>query len=123
MSEVTTVGIDLAKNVFQVHGVDDRGKTVLRKQLRRNQVAEFFANRSPRLIGMEACASAHYWARKLGEFSHTVKPHGAAVCQTLLESNSMAMANGMPAGMALANGAPGANYTWMRPVVKSRLRG
>lgn len=73
MSEVTTVGIDLAKNVFQVHGVDERGKTVIRKQLRRRQVAEFFANRPSCLIGMEACASAHYWARALASFGHTVK--------------------------------------------------
>lgn len=73
MSEITTVGIDLAKNVFQIHGVDQRGKTVVRKQLRRKQVAEFFANRPCCLIGMEACASAHYWARKLASFGHTVK--------------------------------------------------
>jgi len=73
MEQVTTVGIDLAKNVFQVHGVDSRGKTVLRKQLRRAQVAKFFANRPACLIGLEACASAHHWARKLASFGHTVK--------------------------------------------------
>lgn len=73
MSDVTTVGIDLAKNVFQVHGVDGRGKAVIRKQLRRNQMAEFFINMPPCLIGMEACAGAHYWARKLEAFGHTVK--------------------------------------------------
>ena len=61
--EITTVGIDLAKNVFQVHGIDERGKAVLRKQLRRGQVAVFFANLPPCVIGMEACASAHHWAR------------------------------------------------------------
>jgi transposase len=71
--KVTTIGIDLAKNVFQVHGVDGRGKAVLKKQLKRAQVAAFFANLPPCLIGMEACASAHYWARKLGAFGHTVK--------------------------------------------------
>ncbi|OTP77718.1 Mobile element protein [Caballeronia sordidicola] len=58
---VTTIGIDLAKNVFQVHGVDERGKTALRKQLKRAQVAEFFANIPPSVVGMEACGSAHYW--------------------------------------------------------------
>ena len=63
--EVTTVGIDLAKNVFQVHGVDERGKVVLRKQLRREQMVEFFAKLPPCLIGMEACGSAHHWARVL----------------------------------------------------------
>ena len=70
---ITTVGIDLAKNVFQVHGVDERGKASLRKQLKRAQVLPFFANLPPCLIGMEACGSAHYWARKLKEHGHTVK--------------------------------------------------
>jgi transposase len=71
--KITTIGIDLAKNVIQVHGVDERGKTVLKKQLKRNQVAAFFANLPPCLIGMEACSSAHHWARKLESFGHTVK--------------------------------------------------
>ena len=70
---VTTVGIDLAKSVFQVHGVDARGKAVLRRQLRREQVAAFFVNLPPCLIGMEACASAHYWGRTLERFGHTVR--------------------------------------------------
>ena len=69
--KITTVGIDLAKNVFQVHAVDERGKTVLRRQLRREQMASFFANLPPCLIGMEACGSAHYWARTLQSFGHT----------------------------------------------------
>lgn len=73
MSDVTTIGIDLAKNVFQVHGADKHGKVVFRKQLRRSQMAAFFANLPPCLIGMEACASAHYWARKFMSFGHTVK--------------------------------------------------
>src|SRR5699024_10440670 len=63
----------LAKNVFQIHGVDKHGKTVIKKQLRRKQMAEFFANLPACLIGMEACASAHYWARKLTSLGHTVK--------------------------------------------------
>lgn len=71
--KVTTVGIDLAKNLFQVHGVNEYGKVVFKKQLRREQFAEFFVNLPPCLIGMEACGSAHYWARKLQEFGHTVK--------------------------------------------------
>jgi transposase len=71
--KITTVGIDLAKNVFQVHGVDERGKTVLRKQLKRAQVAVFFGNLPPCLIGMEACASAHSWGRTLQRFGHTVR--------------------------------------------------
>jgi len=70
---ITTIGIDLAKNVFQVHGVDERAKAGLKKQLKRAQVLPFFANLPPCLIGMEACGSAHYWARKLNELGHTVK--------------------------------------------------
>ena len=71
--KITTVGIDLAKNVIQLHGVDERGKTVLKKQLKRDQVCSFFANLPPCVIGMEACASAHHWARKLQSFGHVVK--------------------------------------------------
>jgi transposase len=71
--KITTIGIDLAKNVFQVHGVDERGKAVLRKQLKRKDVVTFFANLECGLIGMEACGSAHYWARKLAELGHTVR--------------------------------------------------
>ena len=71
--KITAVGIDLAKNVFAIHGVDERGKVMLRKQLKRAEVAKFFANLPPCLIGMEACASAHYWARKLMPLGHSVK--------------------------------------------------
>ena len=71
--EITTVGIDLAKSVFQVHAVDQHGKVALKKQLKRSQMAEFFANLPPCLIGMEACGGAHYWARKLQVLGHTVK--------------------------------------------------
>lgn len=70
---VTTIGIDLAKNVFQVHGADEKGKTVLKKQLKRAQMLAFFANLTPCRIGMEACGSAHYWARKLQGLGHTVQ--------------------------------------------------
>ena len=70
---ITTIGLDLAKNVFQVHGVDEHGKAVLRKTLKRAQVLAFFANVPTCLIGMEACAGAHYWARELAQLGHTVK--------------------------------------------------
>jgi transposase len=71
--QVTITGIDLAKNVFQLHGVDGSGKVILRRTLRRSQVLPFFAGLAPCLIGMEACSSAHYWARELGALGHTVK--------------------------------------------------
>ncbi len=71
--KITTIGVDLAKSVFQVHGVDERGKPVLRKQLKRKDVVAYFAKLEPCLIGMEACGSAHYWARKLTALGHTVR--------------------------------------------------
>lgn len=71
--KITTIGIDLAKEVFQVHGVDTQGKVVVRKQLKRKDVTKYFANLEPCLIGMEACGSAHHWARKLGDYGHTVR--------------------------------------------------
>jgi transposase len=71
--KITTIGVDLAKALFQVHGVDKHGKVGLRKQLKRKDVLSFFANLEPCLIGMEACGSAHYWARKLSELGHTVR--------------------------------------------------
>jgi transposase len=71
--EITTIGIDLSKNVFQIHGVDHRGKTAMKKQLKREQMLPYFANFPSCLIGIEACGSAHFWARKLTALGHTVK--------------------------------------------------
>jgi transposase len=71
--QITTIGLDLAKHVFQVHGIDAAEKVVVRKQFRRGQVLKFFEALSPCLIGMEACASAHYWARELTKLGHTVR--------------------------------------------------
>jgi len=71
--QATTIGLDLAKNVFQVHGVDAEGETVVRKKLRRSEVIAFFSAVPPCLVGMEACASAHHWARELVALGHTVK--------------------------------------------------
>ena len=69
MTTVTTIGIDIAKSVFQVHGVDDAEDPIIRRQLRRGQVIAFFSKLPPCLIGMEACASSHHWAR---EYSATI---------------------------------------------------
>jgi transposase len=68
-----TIGIDLAKSVFQIHGADDKGHVAMKKQLKRAQMLPFFANLTPCRIGMEACGSAHYWARKLLALGHTVQ--------------------------------------------------
>ena len=85
--KITSVGIDLAKNVFQLHAVDERGKTVLRRQLRRDQMAAFFANLPPCLIGMEACGSAHYWARTLQSFGHTARLMSPQFVKPYVKSN------------------------------------
>jgi transposase len=71
--KITVCGVDLAKEVFQVHGINEAGRVEKRVRLRRNGVMEFFANLAPCLIGMEACGSAHYWARQLQGLGHTVK--------------------------------------------------
>jgi len=73
MTKITTVGLDLAKLVFQVHGADQVGRPVVRKKLRRGRVLGFFSELSPCLIGLEACASAHYWARELQALGHEVR--------------------------------------------------
>ena len=91
--KITTIGIDLAKEVFQIHGVDMHGKAVLRKQLRRSEMAKFFANLDPCLIGMEACGSSHHWARKLGEFGHTVKLMSPQFVKPYVKTNKHDMAD------------------------------
>jgi len=71
--QVTTIGLDLAKNVFQVHGIDATEKVVVKKQFRRGQLVKFFETLAPCLIGMEACATAHHWARELTKLGHRVR--------------------------------------------------
>jgi transposase len=73
MEQVTTIGLDLAKKVFQVHGVDAAGVAVVRRSLRRRQVLAFFAKLPPCLVGIEACATAHYWARELARLGHDLR--------------------------------------------------
>lgn len=73
MKHVTRIGIDVAKHVFQLHGVDDRGHTVLRRRISRTQLCRFFAQLRPCLVGVEACGSAHYWARTLTALGHDVR--------------------------------------------------
>src|SRR5690606_4218288 len=85
--KITTIGIDLAKSVFQVHGVDARGKTVLKKQLKRDQVASFFIKLEPCLIGMEACGSAHHWGRQLQAMGHTVRLMAPQFVKPYVKSN------------------------------------
>ena len=73
MSEVSTIGLDLAKNVFQAHDATASGAVILRKKLRRDQVLGFFAARPACTVAMEACASSHYWAREIAKLGHEVR--------------------------------------------------
>ena len=73
LSPVTTVGLDLAKHVFQVHGIDASGRVVVAKAIRRNKLLEFFASLAPCLVGLEASGSAHHWARELIKLGHDAR--------------------------------------------------
>ena len=87
MGEVTTIGLDLAKHVFQVHGVDAEGATILRKQLRRAQVLAFFSRLPPCLVGLEACATAHYWGRELRALGHEARLMPAQYVKAYIKRN------------------------------------
>ena len=73
MQTITTIGLDIAKSVFQVHGVDAAGEVVIRRQLKRRYVLAFFQKLPPCLVGIEACASSHHWSRELQALGHTVR--------------------------------------------------
>src|SRR6516225_3260367 len=85
--QITTIGLDIAKNVFQVHGIDAAEKVVVRKQLRRGQVLKFFAELPPCLVGMEACATAHYWARELTKLGYEVRLMPATDVKSCVKRN------------------------------------
>ena len=70
---ITTIGLDLAKSIFQVHGVDATGQVVVRKSLRRSQMLAFFTKLAPCLVGIEACGTSHHWARELIKLGHEVR--------------------------------------------------
>ena len=73
MSEVSTIGLDLAKNVFQVHGADGSGAVIFRRKLRRDQVLKFFTAQPASIVAMEACASSHHWAREIMKLEHQIR--------------------------------------------------
>ena len=85
--KIATVGLDIAKQVFQVHGADVEGRVVLRRRLRRNQVVSFFANLPPCVVGMEACCGSHYWFRKISSFGHTVRTMAPQFVKPYVKSN------------------------------------
>src|SRR5450759_3078636 len=73
MQAITTIGLDIAKSVFQVHGIDAEDKVIIRRQLKRRYVLAFFQKLAPCLVGIEACASSHHWSRELKTLGHTVR--------------------------------------------------
>lgn len=85
--KMATIGIDLAKNVFQVHGVDERGHLVLRKQIRRDQLVAFMVNLPPCVVGTEACGSVHDWAPKFQDCGHTVRLMSPQFVKSYVKSN------------------------------------
>ncbi|MDK9723236.1 MAG: IS110 family transposase [Rhodospirillales bacterium] len=87
MNKISVVGLDLAKDVFQVHGIDSAGEVVMRKPLKRAQLRPFFARLEPCLIGLEACGGAHYWSRELTRLGHTVRMMAPAFVKPYLKSN------------------------------------
>lgn len=111
MTQVTTIGLDLAKRIFQVHGVDAAGAVVLRRQLKRRQIVPFFTKLPSCLIGMEACGTAHHWARTLQALGHTVRLVPPAYATLYVRRNKTdpadAEASGEPAVDALCPGQKG----------------
>ena len=86
MGEVSTIGLDIAKSVFQIHGVDAGGAVVIRKRITRAKLLEFFAALPSCLVGIEACPTAHYWSRRLGALGHTVEAAAAELRKSLSEA-------------------------------------
>lgn len=87
MKKITTVGLDLAKSVFQVHGIAEEGDVIIRRALRRSQVLDFFRTLRPCLVGMEACGSAHFWAREIRALGHTVRMMPPAYVKAYVKRN------------------------------------
>lgn len=94
MGEVSIVGLDVAKNVFQAHGADESGTPVLRKKLRRDQVLGFFAKLSPCIVAMEACSGAHHWAREIGRLGHETRLVPAAYVKPFVKRQKNDAADG-----------------------------
>jgi len=112
--KITAIGLDLAKYVFQIHGVDERGHAVLTKKLKRAQVAVFFANLPACVVGMEACSSSHYWARKLLALGHTVRLIAPQFVRPYVKANKTDAADAE--AICEAIGRPGMRFVPLKSV-------
>jgi transposase len=117
--KITTIGLDLAKSVLQVHGVDERGKMVVKKPLKRNQVMPYFAKLPPCLVGMEACGSAHQWARQLQGLGHTVRLMAPQFVKPYVKSNKNDVADA--AAICEAVGRPDMRFVAIKTVEQQAL--
>jgi len=118
--KITRIGLDLAKDVFQVHGVDRDGRTVLRRRLRRAEVLKFFAGVEPCMVGMEACGGAHHWAREIGRLGHQVRLVGAQFVKPYVKSNK-SDANDAEA-ICEAISRPGMRFVQVKTVAQQELQ-
>lgn len=119
MKKVTAIGLDLAKSSFQVHGADEDGRAVMRKTLRRAQVAEFFAQLSPCVVGMEACGSSHYWARLLREMGHEVRLIAPQYVKPFVKRNKTDAADAE--AICEAIGRPGMRFVPMKTMEQQAI--
>ena len=117
--EITAIGLDLAKHVFQVHGVDERCRTIVNKSLKRSQVPTFFANLPPCVVGIEACASSHYWARKLSTLGHTVRLIAPQFVRPYVKANKTDAADAQ--AICEAVGRPGMRFVPLKSVENQML--
>src|ERR1022692_2631550 len=100
MQTITTIGLDIAKSVFQVHGVDAQGQVIIRRQLKRRYVLAFFQKLVPCLVGIEACASSHHWSRELKALGHTVRLMPPAYVKPYVNRQQTAVINAIRAHLA-----------------------